>query len=194
MVRHSGHGNMGDKQVYRLWAGLSGQSLPKYSYWMALLLAAMLLQPAIIAAQDKDESEAYWASIDKDQARTRTGPSQEYKIIWLYVRKNLPVKVLRRYGAWRQIEDPDGSQGWMHSRLLSRTRTALVIGDDIQDMRAKPDAKSALSWRVEPGAVGKLGQCTNGWCLLDINGRSGYIRAEFLYGTGEANGADGPGK
>jgi hypothetical protein len=26
--------------------------------------------------------------------------------------------------------------------------------------------------------------------LLDINGRSGYIRAEFLYGTGEANAAE----
>jgi SH3-like domain-containing protein len=176
--------------VHKIWANRAAQSAPKYRHLLMLLLAVMLLGPSHIAAQDKGDAEAYWASIDKDQARTRTGPSQEYKIIWLYVRKNLPVKVLRRYGVWRQIEDPDGSQGWMHSRLLSRTRTALVIGDDIQNMRAKPDAKSALSWRVEPGAVGKLGSCTNGWCLLDINGRSGYIRADFLYGTGEANAAE----
>lgn len=174
----------------RLWAKLTILSESRYRRYLALLLAALLLQPANIAAQDKDETEAYWASINEDKARTRTGPSQEYKIIWLYVRKNLPVKVLRRYGVWRQIEDPDGSQGWMHSRLLSRTRTALVIGDDIQEMRAKADINSALSWRVEPGVVGKLGRCTNGWCLLDINGRSGYIRAEFLYGTGAANGAE----
>lgn len=175
--------------MYTLWASPTAESAPKYRHLIALLFAAMLLGPSNIAAQDKSEAEAYWASINEDKARTRTGPSQEYKIIWLYVRKNLPVKVLRRYGVWRQIEDPDGSQGWMHSRLLSRTRTAMVIGDGIQEMRANPDAKSALSWRVEPGAVGKLGSCTNGWCLLDINGRSGYIRAEFLYGAGEANGA-----
>lgn len=176
--------------LYTRWTSFFLTASTRLRQYMLLIGAVILLQPVASSAQDKDKDEAYWVSIDEDKARSRTGPSQEYKIIWLYVRKNLPLKVLRRYGAWRQIEDPDGSQGWMHSRLLSRTRTALVIGDDIQDMRAKPNENSALSWRVEPGAVGKLGNCTNGWCMLDINGRSGYVREEFLYGTGDANAAN----
>jgi len=138
-------------------------------------------------AHAQSDDEAYWASIDQEEARSRTGPSRDYKIIWVYVRKNLPVKVLRRYGAWRQIEDPDGSQGWMHSRLLTRTRTAMVIGESIQNMHEQPDANSTLSWRAEPGVVGRLGQCSNGWCRLDVNGRIGYIRSEFLFGVGLAS-------
>lgn len=152
---------------------------------MMASLVIIILAPLSASAQDSDEP--YWASIAQDEARSRTGPSRDYKIIWLYVRKNLPVKVLRRYGVWRQIEDPDGSQGWMHSRLLSRTRTAIVTGEEVQDMREQPDAKSALAWRVQPGVVGKLGACSNGWCRFDVTGRIGYVRAEALYGAGAAN-------
>jgi SH3-like domain-containing protein len=167
------------------------QQTAKNIFWSNILrlFAAFCLAVTLTAvpASAQDKGEAYWASIDQDEARSRTGPSRDYKIIWVYVRKNLPVKVLRRYGVWRQIEDPDGSQGWMHSRLLSRTRTAMIIGDDVQEMREKPDAASPLAWRAQPGVVGKLGACSDGWCRLDVNGRIGYVRAEALFGVGEPN-------
>lgn len=147
---------------------------------MAVLLA---LVPAAYAQGPDDDAPPYWASIDEDDARTRTGPDMKYQIMWLYQRKNLPVKIIKRYGIWRQIEDPDGTQGWMHARLLSRTRTAIVRGE-IRNMHAGPSTNSRITWRLEPGVVGKLGECQKGWCPFDVNGRTGWVQTDDLWGTG----------
>ncbi|MPN02402.1 hypothetical protein SDC9_149618 [bioreactor metagenome] len=67
----------------------------------------------------------------------RKGPSPDVPVVWEYRRKDLPVKVVARHDIWRKIEDPDGTQGWMAARLLSRTRTAIVTGGvDINGGRA----------------------------------------------------------
>lgn len=126
----------------------------------------------------------YWASIDEPEARMRTGPSTEYPTMWIYKRERLPVKILARYKAWRKVEDPDGAQGWMHARLLSATQTAVVVGDkgQVQVLRSKPTADAKVIWRVQPGVVGKITQCENGWCLLDVTGRRGYIAQDAIWG------------
>ena len=62
-----------EKFVYTIWASPTLESAPKYRHLLMLLFAVMLLAPSNIAAQDKNDTEAYWASIDKDEARTRTG-------------------------------------------------------------------------------------------------------------------------
>ncbi|MEZ5709484.1 MAG: SH3 domain-containing protein [Blastomonas sp.] len=146
-------------------------------------IGVFMAMPVALSAQS-DDSPPYWASIEEDEARTRTGPSTEYQIMWVYQRKHLPVKIIKKYGVWRQIEDPDGTQGWMHARLLSRTRTGLVTGE-IRAMRAEPDDNARILWRLEPGVVGKLGDCDKGWCQFDVNGRSGWVRAGDLWGSGK---------
>jgi SH3-like domain-containing protein len=35
---------------------------------------------------------------------------------------------------------------------------------------------------VQPGVVGKITQCENGWCLLDVTGRRGYIAQDAIWG------------
>lgn len=114
----------------------------------------------------------------------RTGPSTEYPTMWIYKRERLPVKILARYKAWRKVEDPDGAQGWMHARLLSATRTAIVVGENgqAQPLRSNPQADAKVIWRVEPGVVGKITLCENGWCLLDVTGRRGYIDQDIIWG------------
>ena len=136
-----------------------------------------------VYAQD-DEPVPYWASISTDKANSRVGPAMDYQIAWIYQRKDLPVKVVKRYGPWRQIEDPDGARSWMHAQLLYRTRTALVVGE-IRPMREGPSRDERILWRAEPGVVGKLGECTHGFCELDVNGQSGYVEESGLWGAGQ---------
>ncbi len=126
----------------------------------------------------------YWASIDEPEARMRTGPSTEYPTMWIYKRERLPIKILARYKAWRKVEDPDGAQGWMHARLLSATQTAVVLGEkgQSQSLRSNPQSDAKIIWRVEPGVVGKITQCENGWCLFDVTGRRGYIDRDMIWG------------
>lgn len=149
---------------------------------LALGLFAINLTVSSPAMAQQDPP--YWASIDEPEARMRTGPSTEYPTMWIYKRERLPIKILARYKAWRKVEDPDGAQGWMHARLLSATQTAIVLGEEGQPqaLRSNPQADAKIIWRVEPGAVGKITQCENDWCLFDVTGRRGYIDGDLIWG------------
>jgi SH3-like domain-containing protein len=101
--------------------------------------------------------------------------------MWIYRREQLPLKIIARFESWRKVEDHEGTQGWMHARLLSGTRTALVQGE-VRAMRGSPSDDAPIVWRAQPGVVGKITECGNGWCLLDVKGRRGYIRTDHIWG------------
>lgn len=153
------------------------------------VLSAMALFSFAICASAHAQDDAkvpYWATISADVANMRVGPANTYKIDWVYRRLHLPVKVVRREGAWRLIEDPDGAQGWMRDLLLSRERGGIVSGKDIVSMRTRPDDSAPVAWRLEPGVVGVIAdECRNGWCPFDVNGHQGFVRETRLWGTGE---------
>ena len=146
-----------------------------------ILATALLLAVVGPAAAQSDTDLPYWASISVDEARMRKGPSPDVPVIWEYRRKDLPVKVVARFETWRKIEDPDGTQGWMAARLLSRTRTAIITGG-IRPMREEPNVSAAVAYRAEPGVVGRITDCNDGWCRLDVGGRKGWIEADHIWG------------
>jgi SH3-like domain-containing protein len=146
-----------------------------------LLIVAALAQPAAFAQRERQPP--YWASISAGKAMMRTGPGRNYPATWLYVRPDLPIRVVETYPQWRKVEDPDGTTGWMLVNLLSDTRTAIVTGDDPRPMHAAPDGAARVVFRAQPGVVGRLSRCGNGWCQLDVRGRRGYIRVDHLWGV-----------
>ena len=146
------------------------------------ILTSLLLLAAVgPAAGQSDVELPYWASISVDEARMRKGPSPDVPVTWEYRRKDLPVKVIARHETWRKIEDPDGTQGWMAARLLSRTRTAIVTGE-IRPMREEPDTSAAVAFRAQPGVVGRITDCQKGWCLFNVGGRKGWIQTDHIWG------------
>ncbi|MBY8823117.1 hypothetical protein K7G82_12495 [Sphingomonas colocasiae] len=146
----------------------------------ALVVPALFVLAADDAAAQK--KPPYWASITAAKARMRTGPGRNFPASWLYQRAGLPVKVVETYPNWRKVEDPDGVQGWMQANLLSEDRTAMVTGE-IRTLRASPDAAGKVNWRAEPGVIGKLSECAQGWCRIDVNGRAGFVEARYLWGA-----------
>ena len=91
-----------------------------------LLLIAGLMSLDVAAAQTP-RPLPYWASIASGRAMMRTGPGQNYPGTWLYVRPDLPIRVVEVYRDWRKVSDPEGTTGWMLVRLLSDQRTAIVL-------------------------------------------------------------------
>jgi SH3-like domain-containing protein len=146
-----------------------------------ILTTAALMAVVGPAAAQSDVELPYWASINVDEARMRKGPSPDVPVTWEYRRKDLPVKVVARFETWRKIEDPDGTQGWMAARLLSRTRTAIVTGE-IRPLREDASVSAAVAYRAEPGVVGRITECNNGWCLFDVKGRKGWIQTDHIWG------------
>lgn len=137
------------------------------------------------AAPAQDRETPYWASLRADKINMRVGPSENYPIDWVYKSRNLPVKVVRLMQGWRLVRDPDGAEGWIVARLLSPDRSAIVIGKGLAPIRSEPTGGSPLRWNAEPGVVGTLGDCENGWCAFDVDGRKGWIEASRLWGAGE---------
>lgn len=144
-------------------------------------LALLVVTPA--AAQDR--AVPYWASVKAEKLNMRAGPGRDFPIRWVYRRAGLPVKVIRVHEGWRLVRDPAGDEGWMTANLLSKERGAIVTGRALAAMRDAPSHGARLKWNAQPGVVGRLGDCSAGFCLFDVAGRSGFVPTDRLWGAGE---------
>jgi SH3-like domain-containing protein len=152
--------------------------------------AGMTLIALSGAAAAQERQPPYWASIASGEAMTRAGPGKTYPGIWLYKRRDLPVRVVKRYEHWRLIQDPDGVQGWMLATLLSDRRTAVVKNGDPRPVTVQPGDNAKVRYLAEPGVVGRIEKCQDGWCHIAIGKREGYIRTVDLWGVGETEVVD----
>ena len=148
-----------------------------------VVIIASLLALSTTASAQEERKVPYWASIASGEAMTRTGPGRNYPGVWLYKRRDLPVKVIQVYESWRKIEDPDGDQGWMLVTLMSGTRTAIIKPGEPREIRVKPDANAAVRYRAEAGVVGRIDHCDGNWCHIRFGNREGYVAQAQLVGT-----------
>ena len=156
--------------------------------WGALTAVAMIAVAAPAAAQDKQPP--YWASIASGQAMTRTGPGKNYPGVWLYQRRDLPIRVVKKYENWRLIQDPDGAQGWMLVTLLSDRRTAIVKPGQPRAIRVGPYDTAKVEYFAEHGVVGRISKCNDGWCRIELGNHQGYISTSDIWGVSEGEVVD----
>ena len=155
---------------------------------MRTVIGSILAGLTLMAAHSSEAARKvpYWASLNAGEVMMRTGPGRNFPADWLYRRRGLPVKVVALYtvqhSEWRKIEDPDGTVGWVQANLLSDQRSGLVVGD-IRPLRERPAAEANVVWRAEPGVVGHISQCANGWCKFDVHGRVGFVATSQIVGV-----------
>ena len=135
------------------------------------------------AEAQRERQAPYWVSIQASDALMRTGPGQNYPAVWRYVRRGLPMRVVQTQPNWRKLQDPEGATGWMLGRLLSEVRTGMVTGAEPRPMHVEPNEGARIRYRAEPGVVGRIEGCGNGWCEFDVSGRRGFIRQDQLWGV-----------
>jgi SH3-like domain-containing protein len=137
-------------------------------------------------------SQKRYVSLKSDRVQLREGPGAEYPTTWVFRRTGLPVEVLREHQVWREIRDSSGTIGWVHSSLLSRRRTALVLPWEIKEQ--EPTRASVLLHdddsgssnaiaRVEAGTLVSIISCENGWCRISIGDYRGFVEQSNLWGT-----------
>lgn len=147
---------------------------------VAMMVLAAIALPA--RAAEPAKKPPYFASIGAAKARMRSGPGRTFPATWLYVRADLPVRVVDTFKEWRKVEDPGGTQGWMLGTLVSETRTAIIDTGQPANLRERPGG-GKLMWRAAPGVVGRVSQCASGWCRFDVRGQAGYVEARSLWGV-----------
>lgn len=153
---------------------------------LAIALAA-LFTPPLIAAERADGTTDLpvprFVSLSSNLAMMRAGPdSRRFPILWEYRRRGLPLEIIREYGIWREVRDPQGTTGWMNKSLLTGTRTA-YIKDEERLLYVAPNTRSRIAWRIAPGSIVNITLCEDVWCRVSNQGRSGFIPRAHLWGT-----------
>ena len=148
-------------------------------------VVAALMVACATPALAQEKQPPYWASIASGQAMTRTGPGKNYPGVWLYQRRDLPIRVVKRYENWRLIQDPDGAQGWMLVTLLSDRRTAVVKPGEPRAVRTDRNENAKTHYLAQQGAVGRISKCSGGWCRIEFDKRDGYIRVSDIWGVSD---------
>lgn len=150
-----------------------------------LVLAASA--PAVVAQQELVKGPETglplprFVSVKATKARVRRGPSRDHRIEWLFVHRDMPVKVVAEHGHWRRIMDSTGAAGWMHYSLLSGRRSALVTAPRIA-LRIEPSSSAETIAFAEEGVIARLGDCFDGWCQLSAGETRGWSKIDGLWG------------
>ena len=146
-------------------------------------IRAQSARPASVSAPAAALPQPYFESLKGDKVFMREGPSDNHRVKWIYHRKGLPVEVLASFEVWRRVLDMDGEIGWIHQALLSRERTAVVIGEAGAPIRRASGADAALVAEAKPGAVGRLIACKPDACEVRFPAVSGWLDRTRLWGV-----------
>lgn len=141
---------------------------------MRLVIIVFLLLPFSTYA-------SYFASIKSEKANMRIGPSANYPIEWVYIQKNLPIKIVERYDQWRSVQDIEGTKGWMHKSLLSSKQYFFANGEQSAIYKT-PNSSSKIKAYMENKVIGKVLKCNGKWCKIQIENIQGWMLKENTWG------------
>jgi SH3-like domain-containing protein len=147
-----------------------------------VLFAVALFCVFTRAAAAPAEAPRY-ASISRDQANLREGPSYDHRILWVYRHKNYPVKIIASFDAWRRVKDSDGTTGWMHHTQLSDRRTVVFIGFTKSALRQSDDPSGKIVAYAQPGVVARLRACKPDACEVEASGTDGWADKRNIWGV-----------
>ncbi len=143
---------------------------------------AQSLMPPKIVAGESGLPLPRFVSLATNKANLRTGPGERYPILWVYVRQDQPLEITAEFGVWRRVRDIDGAVGWMHGRLLSGRRSAIITGRN-RVLRSKSLAGARPLLRLAPGVLVEIDRCADFWCRIAVRGKKGWLERESFWGT-----------
>ena len=123
-----------------------------------------------------------FVSMNSSKVNVRAGPGTRYPIKWVFQRKTLPVQIIAESDTWRKIRDFEGIEGWVHQRMLSGRRRAVVTGA-IQQLKREPQETAKTVALLEPGVILRLEKCSGVWCLVEGGSYEGWIGRQSIWGV-----------
>ena len=130
-----------------------------------------------------------YSSLRYDKVNGRAGPSLDYPVEWSYERQGLPVVIIRESQEWRKIRDPMGDEVWVNKSQLAAERTAMTTRPGA--IHRQPDRRSGVVASYLAGGVVALGRCELGWCVVEAEGREGWVGQADLWGADDLGGLAG---
>ena len=123
-------------------------------------------------------------SLKSDNANMRVGPGKRFEILWNFKKPGLPVKILKKFEQWYEVETPDGSIGWMWGKLLSNKQKTVLFKKK-ESLYERDNIESNIIAYVNKNAILKLYFCKNYWCKVESKEHKikGFVKIDNLWGA-----------
>ena len=134
-------------------------------------------------SEELEKHNYEFKSIKSNNANMRIGPGKRFEILWNFKKVGLPVKILKKFEQWYEIETPDGSIGWMWSKLLSsKEKTIIFKKKDI--IYRKDSIDSNIVANVSKNSILNIYYCKNKWCKVESKKDKvkGYVKIDNIWG------------
>ena len=118
--------------------------------------------------------------LKNNKVNVRYGPSFEYPIKYIYLKKNLPIKIIDKKENFRRIIDHKHNSGWIHTSQLRKSSSVIITEN--QFIFSKPTKFSEPLAIAEKGKLILLKKCKNNWCKIIDENFSGWIFFENFWG------------
>jgi len=155
---------------------------------IALLLAGPAVPPVSAEAPADVQISRFsgqpvprFESLKHEKVNGRKGPSEDSEIQWEYVRKGLPVLILKESGDWRYVRDPFGDEVWIKKTQLGGQPTALTKGALVLKAGRAGDSESIAA--VPDGKVVDLESCEADLCQIKAGRFRGWAPRGQLWGA-----------
>ncbi len=124
-----------------------------------------------------------YVSLKFDQVNARSGPGDDYRLLWVYRAKGLPLQVVAETKDWRRVCDPTGALAWVKSTGVDGRRTTLRLQPSALPLLDRPARGGKPQAILAPRATAFMGHCKDGWCKLKTPGGQGWAPAAVLWGA-----------
>ncbi len=150
---------------------------------MAADVAASVLPPS--TNTPSGEPVPRWVTLKKAPVNARGGPGEDYKLLWVYPSKGIPLQIVEESQDWRRVCDPEGSVGWVHRRALESRRSVMRTSPRELILRDRPSdtarAAAVMAGRSTAELIGAKGD----WRQVNVDHAKGWVRANEVWGLAD---------
>jgi SH3-like domain-containing protein len=146
-----------------------------------LMMLRRLLLAVMLVLLTASVASARMVSISGNKVNLRSGPGTNYAILW-ELGKGYPLRVIDSRGGWLKVVDFENDEGWVSSKLVSRSPYLIVKRNRI-NIRGGPGTRYRVVGQANYGVVFRTLERRSGWVKIKHeNGMSGWVERSLLWG------------
>ena len=114
----------------------------------------------------------------------RSGPGKEFPVKFEFKKKGYPLKIIAEYNNWRKVTTSNGINGWIHTQLLSSSKTGLITKSAL--LKAIPSDTGNTLAKLLPNLLINIQICKKYWCKIKIvKGKIyvGWVKKNTIWGS-----------
>ena len=131
----------------------------------------------IVSANEND----YYLILKNNKVNVRYGPGFNYQIKYIYIKKDIPIKVIDKEENFRRIIDFKKNSGWIHISQLKKGKSLILLKDQI--LFSKPTRYSKPIIKISKGRLLLVKKCKKKWCKVKTEDYLGWIITNNIWGT-----------